>query len=303
VRARYPDREGFVEDDGVRVFYEVYGDGDPTIFMLPTWSIVHSRNWKGQIPYLARHYRVLACDPRGNGRTDRPARPDDYAEQRFADDALAVMDATATERAVLVSLSRGAQRSMLLAAAHPDRVAGIVFIAPAVPLPPAAPRAGAEQEFLRPAVSDEGWHKWNAEYWRRDYRGFVEFFFDQIFTEPHSTKQWDDGTGWGLETDPETLIATELAPRLTDEAEVRALLARIPCPLLVIHGTDDAIRPYASGAALAELAGARLVTLEGSGHGPQARIPVKVNLLLREFVESLRDRAPAVAAVAGRTAP
>src|SRR5215207_3194004 len=58
-RARYPDHEGFVERDGVRLFYEVYGDGDPTVFLLPTWSIIHSRHWKMQIPYLARHCRVV----------------------------------------------------------------------------------------------------------------------------------------------------------------------------------------------------------------------------------------------------
>jgi hypothetical protein len=49
-RARYPDSEGYVERDGVRTFYEVYGSGEPTVLFLPTWSIVHSRVWKMQIP-------------------------------------------------------------------------------------------------------------------------------------------------------------------------------------------------------------------------------------------------------------
>jgi len=43
-RARYPDSEGFVERDGVRVFYELYGEGEQTILLMPTWSIVHSRH-------------------------------------------------------------------------------------------------------------------------------------------------------------------------------------------------------------------------------------------------------------------
>ena len=71
-RARYPDQTGFVERDGVRVFWEAYGTGDQTILLLPTWEIVHSRIWKGQIPYLARRFRVVTFDPRGNGRSDRP---------------------------------------------------------------------------------------------------------------------------------------------------------------------------------------------------------------------------------------
>jgi pimeloyl-ACP methyl ester carboxylesterase len=283
-RARYPDEEGCVERDGVRVFYERYGDGEPTILFLPTWSIVHSRAWKMQIPYFARHGRVLTFDPRGNGRSDRPLEPKAYRAEEFAHDAVAVMDATRTERAVVVSLSRGAERSLLLGADHPERVAGLVFIAPALPLPPSAPRAGAAREFERPRQDYSGWGKWNRHYWLENYEDFVEFFFSQVFTEPHSTKQREDSVGWGLETDAETLVASQLAPRLPDEASVRELAGRISCPALVMHGTEDAVRPHAAAAALAEIMRAAFVTLEGSGHCPQARDPVKVNLLLRDFV-------------------
>ena len=78
-RARYPDHTGYVERGGVRVFYEVYGKGERTVLLLPTWSIVHSRFWKAQIPYLARHLRVVTFDGRGNGRSDRPAGAHAYA--------------------------------------------------------------------------------------------------------------------------------------------------------------------------------------------------------------------------------
>ena len=108
-RARYPDAEGFVERDGQRLFYEVYGEGEETIFLLPTWSLVHSRHWKMQIHYFARHFRVLTMDGLGNGRSDRCRDPRRYGPTEFARDCLAVMDATGTERAVMVSLSRGAQ--------------------------------------------------------------------------------------------------------------------------------------------------------------------------------------------------
>jgi pimeloyl-ACP methyl ester carboxylesterase/predicted glycosyltransferase len=283
-RARYPDEEGFVERDGVRSFYEVYGEGEPTVLLMPTWSIVHSRHWKMQIPYLARHCRVVTFDGRGNGRSDRPSDPDAYREEEYVADAVAVMDATSTDRAALVSLSRGAERSLLLAADHPDRVERMVFIAPALPLPPATPRLKAMQEFSEPQEEFEGWGKWNRHYWVDHYEDFLEFFFSQCLTEPHSTKQREDTVGWGLETDAETLVATALAPRLMDEESVCALLSRIDCPILVIHGREDAVRPWASGARLAELAGASLTVLEGSGHLPHARDPVKVNLLLREFV-------------------
>ena len=87
--------------------------------------------------------------------------------------------------------------------------------------------------------------------------------------------------GWGKETSPETLVATE-DPGL-DEPSLRELVKRVHCPALVIQGTDDAIRSPASAAALAEVMGATLVSLEGAGHGPHARQPVKVNVLIRDF--------------------
>lgn len=71
-RAREADSSGYVTRDGVSIHYEVYGTGAPTVLLLPAWSIVHSRLWKGQIPYLARHYRVVTFDGRGNGLSDRP---------------------------------------------------------------------------------------------------------------------------------------------------------------------------------------------------------------------------------------
>jgi pimeloyl-ACP methyl ester carboxylesterase/predicted glycosyltransferase len=286
-RARYPDASGHVTRDGVRLHYEVYGSGEPTVLLMPTWSIIHSRHWKMQIPYLARHCRVVAFDGRGNGRSDRPA--DGYGEAEFAADALAVLDATATERAAVVSLSLGAQRSLLLAAEHPERVDAAIFICPSVPLGrPAKGRSLLPWD--EPLDTDEGWAKYNRHYWLRGHRGFLEFFFAQMFNEPHSTKPIEDCVGWGLDTTPETLIATE-SGRGLDEAETRELCARVQCPVLVIQGADDAITGAARGIALAEATRGDLVMLEGSGHGPHVRDPVKVNTLLREFIAP--PRAPA----------
>jgi pimeloyl-ACP methyl ester carboxylesterase len=282
-RARYPDNEGYVERDGVRVHYEVFGSGEPTVLLLPTWSIVHSRIWKMQVPYLARHCRVITFDGRGNGLSGRPEEPAAYMEEEFAADALAVLDATETERAFIVGFSMGAQRALLLAANHPERVEGIVLIGPAVPLGEQSARAQANNRFDRELDAYEGWDKYNRHHWLNDYPDFLQFFFSQVFTEPHSTKAIEDCVGWGLETTPETLVATEFSRGL-DEAAVHELAARLRCPVLVIHGRKDAIRSHESGAALAKLARGRLVTLEGAGHAPLARDPVKVNLLLRDFI-------------------
>ena len=289
-RARYHDADGYVERDGVRTYWERYGEGAQTLLFVPPWAIVHSRCWKLQVPYLSRHFRVVTFDPRGNGRSDRPQEPEAYAELEYAADALAVLDASETDRAVLVTLSLGVQRSLVLADRHPDRVEGLFVIAPALPLaPPHVERA--LHSFDAEPDGHEGWAKYNRRYWLRAYEDFLWFFFENSLNEPHSTKQTEDAVGWGLETTPETLIATELAPSLGEEA-VRGLASRVRCPVLVVHGDRDRISPHARGVALADATGGTLVTLEGAGHLPQARDPVQMNKLLREFAESVRPSLP-----------
>jgi pimeloyl-ACP methyl ester carboxylesterase len=285
VRAREPDITGDVTRAGVRVYYEVFGAGAPNVLLLPTWSIVDSRHWKFQIPDLARRHRVVTFDGRGNGRSDRP--PAGYDVSDFAADALAVMDATQTPRAVLVSLSMGAQWALTLAAEHPERVAGVVFIAPSVPF---GEPAGDRPPWDERLDTDEGWARYNRYSWLRDYRGFLQFFFAQVFTEPHSTKPIDDCIEWGLQTTPKTLVAIELA-HVLDAPAARELSARVSCPALVIHGTEDAVSSPAGGIALAEATNAELVLLDGSGHAPHVRSPVRVNLLLRRFLSERVDRA------------
>jgi pimeloyl-ACP methyl ester carboxylesterase len=285
-RAQYPVREGLVERDGVRVFWELYGDGEPTVFLLPTWSIIHSRHWKMQIPYLARHCRVLTFDGRGNGRSDRPQDPASYDEREFATDALAVMDASGTESATIVGFSLGGQRGLLLAAEHPERVEAAVFIGPAypgggTPLPERTVYPWDEE-----LDTDEGWAKYNRYYWLRDYRGFLEFFFSRIFTERHSTKPIEDCIGWGLETSGETLVTAQ-AGRGLEPDEARELARRVRCPVLVIHGDGDALVSVTRGQALAEHSSGEVVILQGSGHAPHVRDPVRVNLLLRDFLALL----------------
>src|SRR5262249_986117 len=126
MRARYPDSEGLVVRDGVEIRYERYGDGRPAVLLLPTWSVVHSRHWKMQIPYLAGHFTVVCFDGRGSGGSGRPAEASAYSDAAFALDALAVMDAAGIGSAVLVSVSCGALWALRLCAERPERVLGSV---------------------------------------------------------------------------------------------------------------------------------------------------------------------------------
>jgi pimeloyl-ACP methyl ester carboxylesterase len=288
MRARYPDRDGYVERDGMKIFFEVFGEGEPTVLLMPTWSIIHSRHWKMQVPYLARHYRVITFDGRGNGRSDRPTEQEAYAEQQFTDDALAVMDAVGSESAVIVSFSLGCQRALILAAEHPDKVKGAVFIGPSYPGGGEPLPERSDYSWDEPLETDEGWAKYNRHYWLRDYRGFLEFFFSRFFLEPHSTKPFEDCVGWGLETTGETLVTAQLGEKL-EPGQARELATRVKCPVLVIHGSEDAQVSITRGLALAQHTGGRATVLEGSAHGPHVRDPVKVNLLLRGFIDRLHQ--------------
>jgi pimeloyl-ACP methyl ester carboxylesterase/predicted glycosyltransferase len=287
-RARYPDEDGYIERDGVRIFFEVYGAGEPSVLLLPTWEIVHSRAWKCQVPYLARHGRVVTFDRRGNGRSSRPRDVHAYDRCRTVGDAVAVLDRAGIERAVVVSWC-GAADDLMLAIDHPERVAGLVLIAPDLLLT----NDPAEEEGPFPFDEEprtlEGWAKWNRRYWLRDWAGFLEFFFTETFTEPHSTKQIEDAIGWGSQTDPETIARGMDAHWPNDRENALRLCARVRCPTLVIQGSRDAVVGRARGAAVAEaIPRARLVTLEGSGHAPHLRDPVLTNLLVRDFIEPRR---------------
>lgn len=117
--ARQPDLEGQVERDGVTIAYKVYGHGEPTLLLMPTWSIVPSRFWKAQVPCLARHFRVITFGGRGSGSSDAPVGADAYADREYVADTLAVLDATDTANCVLVGLSRGAPWSLQIALEQP----------------------------------------------------------------------------------------------------------------------------------------------------------------------------------------
>jgi pimeloyl-ACP methyl ester carboxylesterase len=295
-RARYPGAEGFIERDAVRVFYEVYGDAPTTFLLFPTSPISHSRLWKAQIAYLSRYFRVITFDPRGNGKSDRPGMAEAYSYWEYMKDGRDILEATGTESALLGGICDGGGWALMLAATHPAAALGVAAIAPCLPrLTPPHPNYRRYPSDV-PLDTDEGWAKCNVHYWRRDYRGFLEFFFSQQLPEPHSTKQIEDCVRWGLDGGPESLVlCDEEAPMpFASGEEARALIERVRCPVLVVHGELDGCQTRERAEAVVELTGGTLVALDGAGHLPQARHPVKVNGLLREFADSVVPPKPKV---------
>jgi pimeloyl-ACP methyl ester carboxylesterase/predicted glycosyltransferase len=282
MRALYPIREGFVESEGVPIFWEEYGEGEHTVLFIPPWQIVHSRSWKMQLAWFARYFRVLTFDQRGNGRSGRPARG--YDHDTCAADALAVLDATRTARASLVCFSRSTWTGVILAAEHPERVDHLVLTGTAVT---DGPRA--DTRFDEVVEDPQGLDKYNAHYWRTHYEEFLEFFFARLFPEPHSTKQIEDGVAWGLETTPDVLVATYHEWRC--RTPVADLFGCVRVPTLIVHGSDDRIRGLKfSERAHAAIGESTLIVFEGAGHAPHLRDPVRYNLTVRDF---LRPTPPA----------
>ena len=236
-------------------------------------------------------------DGRGNGRSDRPARRG-YDEREFAADALAVMDATGDRaRASSSALSLGAQRALLLAAEHPERVDGRGLHRPAVPLAPRrVDRARRPAVATTSSTTDEGWAKYNRHYW---LRGLPRLPRVLLRADVHraALDQADRGLRRLGARDDAARRSIAHGARRADPAPTtrarrcaaRACAARS----LVIHGDATTrsrrhARGHRAGGGDRRRAGR---CSSGSGHGPHARDPVQVNLLLRDFVAPPRPPA------------
>jgi pimeloyl-ACP methyl ester carboxylesterase/predicted glycosyltransferase len=277
MRARYPDIEGFVERNEAKVFYEVYENEGPTILLAQSWQTGYSRMWKMQIPYLARHFRVVTYDPVGNGKSDRVHEASRYRLSEVIADGIAVLDETRTERCVVAGLSYGGGLVTVMAAMHPDRFDGVIPIAAShlwgVPVPDQAPFA-----------------LYGAEHWRTDWRAFVEHFFDACNSDPHSTKGFDDSVSWAMNTTGEIIALQSESGASYEIEDIEAAVRALDMPFLLIHGTGDKIINHESSVVLQNMIpNAELLTIDGAGHIPIGRYPVQVNHAIKEFVERIHE--------------
>ncbi len=286
MRAKLPRQDGFVERDGVKLHYEIYGNGPETMVFVPPWAIVHSRIYKAQLPYFSERFRCITYDGRGNGKSDRPEDVAAYSLENHVADALAVMDATDAGQAILVGLSYGGLLASILAAHHPERVKAAILAGTVATIGPEHPYM-AQRNFLAKRERFEGWDKFNRAHWLADYPDFAEHFVRHIFTEPHSTKQIEDGIAWASDTTGRVLAKTVEARTIPPSFDVsEAMYRKISCPLLLLHGDDDQIQPYGRAEAVAKVVPhAELVILPGGGHHLLGRFPAKANTLIMDFLD------------------
>lgn len=284
MRAIEPNGGGRLHLGGFTAGYETFGDpASPPVLLLPPWQIVHSRIWKMQVPFLARTFRVITFDMPGNGTGERTTDPAAFDYERVSRQALGILDHLDIERASLIGFSRSCAYCLWLAAVEPERVERLVLLANGVTPESWGTPPGAA--FYEPRTSYEGWEKQNVHYWTEHYHDWLDFFFSQVFTEPHSTKAIDDGIGWGLETNAEILEASIARPELWPTTPVAEAIAAVRCPVLLIHGDDDQGHSLEASHALVSVRPDwELVVMEGSGHGMLIRDPVIVNRIIGSFL-------------------
>jgi pimeloyl-ACP methyl ester carboxylesterase/predicted glycosyltransferase len=309
VRPLAPTESGRAESDGVGVHWEAYGTGERTILLLAPWALFDSRVWKFQVPYLARRARVVVYDPPGNGRSDRPTgreHMDEDAEVRYA---LAVMDAAGAERAVVAGISRAGRPLQRLAAEHAERVEAAILISAVftpctrwltwfgrAPLNRAFDvRAGRKLRARAPLDGPGAYARFNAEYWRCDLDGFLDWFVEHMtIPEPYSSRVLEEARAWAHAAERESLAAS-FRPGGIKGLSARAqreLAERVRCPTLVIHGENDRIFPVANAHELARRTGGQLHVVPGGSHGVAVRRPVEVNLAIDAFLDTLPGEAP-----------
>jgi hypothetical protein len=182
---------------------------------------------------------------------------------------------------------------MQLARSDPQRVLGLVQIGPFLPFTGLPLPEWTQYSFDDELDTEEGGAKQNRRYWRRAWRGYVEFFMSQVVPEAHSTKVRDDLVEWGLQTDADTMLCEAVAdaergPR--DEREAVQLCCSLSCPVLVVTGDHDRITPTEYAQRIAELTGGDLLVVAGAGHAPHARFPVVVNHAIRDFAGRVAPR-------------
>jgi pimeloyl-ACP methyl ester carboxylesterase len=259
--------ERMIEANGVELCAESFGrPADPPILLI--MGIGASMLWweEGFCRLLVEGGRfVIRYDHRDTGRsvTSEPGRPD-YTSSDLVADSVGVLDAYGIAAAHVVGVSAGAAFAQLLALDYPDRVLSLVLIStsPATPgergLPSATERY---QRFVTSATVD-----WSDE------NSVIEYLVDYARTLAGGTRAFDQAAIQELvrrDVERAHNIAASENHGLAAEGEMpREPLSSVAVPTLVIHGTKDPMFPLEHGEALArEIPGARLLTLEGAGHG------------------------------------
>ncbi len=246
--------------DGVQLAYSRMGDGPPLVktgnWMTHLEFDFETLIWRHLYRELSRDHTLIRYDARGNGLSDRDVG--EISFDTFVTDLEAVVDAAGLERFALLGISQGSAVSVAYAVRHPERVTHLVLYGGFVLGGAKRPRSEAEKEQAAAMLTlmRLGWGQENAT-------------FRQLFTSqfiPGATKHQAD---WfnelqRISISPEDAVRNRVA---TSNFDIRALLAQVSVPTLVMHARDDGVVPFDQGRRLAAgIPGARFVPLASCNH-------------------------------------
>ncbi len=116
----------FVNNDGVRIHYEVEGQGDPLVIQHGFTGSIETVRLLGYSDSLKDSYRVILIDARGHGVSDKPPTPESYGMQTAAGDVLAVLDALGIPKAHFFGYSMGGVIGFAMADLAPERLLSLI---------------------------------------------------------------------------------------------------------------------------------------------------------------------------------
>lgn len=251
---------------GVTLPAVMQGDGATPLLFLHGYSDSH-RSMAPLLAQLPEHVRAIAITQRGHGDADKPAGG--YGLDVLAEDAAAVLDALNAPRAIVVGHSMGAAVATLLAAAQPERIAGLVLM-------------GAFADFRKPEV--EGLVAEIAKLAEPVDHGFVEAFQASTLSEPVSEAFFAMVVAESLKLPARIWQALSAGFMACD---LPAALARVRAPTLLIWGDQDGFCARADqDAILAAIPDAQLRVHTGANHALHWERPAAVAADIAEFVES-----------------
>jgi pimeloyl-ACP methyl ester carboxylesterase len=115
-----------IDRDGIKIYYEVHGDGPPLI-LTHGYSLT-SAMWHGQVAALSKRHKLVVWDMRGHGQSDYPEDQAAYSEALTIGDIEALLDAIGAKRAIVGGLSLGGFMSLAFYRTHPERVAALLIV-------------------------------------------------------------------------------------------------------------------------------------------------------------------------------
>src|ERR1700753_1870701 len=267
--------------DGTEIFYKDWGQGQPVVFS-PGWP-VSSDDWDAQLMFFLGHgYRVVAHDRRGHGRSEQVA--DGHDMDHYADDLAAVTAHLDLHDAIHVGHSTGGGEVVRYIARHgQDRVAKAVLISS---VPPLMVRTDANPGGLPKSVFDGFQAQVHAHrsIFYRELASGPFYGFNRPGVEPSEAiiqNWWRQGMMGGAKAHYDGIVAFSQTDFTED-------LKKITIPVLVMHGDDDQVVPYAdSGPKSAALVqNGTLKTYKGFPHGMPTTEAETINADLLAFLQS-----------------